>query len=300
MYICKICNSKAKSLRGLAQHINKSHDISSKEYYIKYFLNNETPVCKNDNCQKEPNFKGLQTGYNEYCSKKCSGSCSILLDKKKETFLERYGVSTPLKLPHSQEKSKTTIKNFSNEKKKNIKQKQKKTCKQRYGDENYNNRTKAKTTYLKNYGVENASQTQIIKEKIKKTNLRKYGKEYFDNHDIIKNLCLEKYGVDNFFKVDEIKEKIKKTNLQKYGNESATKNKDIQQKIRNTREEKGDWLPLNEKTNFELYRLIVWRFTNMVIKNIPAKENLIKKDNCTISKKELLSQYFTTDPNFYE
>jgi hypothetical protein len=72
---------------------------------------------------------------------------------------------------------------------------------------------------LKKYGVTNSLACKEVQEKVKKTNIQKYGFEFT-------------------FQSEEIKEKIKQSNLQKYGVEFPTQNKEIMNKIKQTNLEK--------------------------------------------------------------
>jgi len=68
---CKICNKKFKSKKiaqALAIHL-KQHNISTKEYYDKYYKKEIEGNCLI--CNKETQFQTISTGYRLYCSNKC-------------------------------------------------------------------------------------------------------------------------------------------------------------------------------------------------------------------------------------
>ena len=133
------------------------------------------------------------------------------------------------------------------------------------------------------HGVINVSQIKSIKNKKKKTLLKNYG---VDNplksetiKSKIKNTCLEKYGVDNPTKSAIIKHKRSKTMLDKYGADNFSKTLDY----RKLKEELGEWVPLENKSDFEIYSLLVWKETNKY------KKTLFKEwDGCCYYTKEKL------------
>ena len=133
--------------------------------------------------------------------------CSSVRNKIKQTNLEKYGVEYALQLPDVIEKRiNTNLEKYGVENVRQspiIKNKIKLTKLERYGNENYNNINKSKQTNLKKYGFKYAAQVPEFKEKNKKT-------------------CLEKYGVEYALQVPEIREKIKQTCLEKYNVEYVT------------------------------------------------------------------------------
>lgn len=145
-----------------------------------------------------------------------------VLDKMKETCLERYGETSTCSIARNSFKEQYGVDNpFQLEE---VKEKIKETCLEKYGVENYvqteEYKQQVKQTCLEKYGVDNVSKNEEIKQKIKNIQQEKYGcwysqtKEYKDRY---KNTCQEKYGVDNVFQLEEIKEKIVEYNLDTYG-----------------------------------------------------------------------------------
>lgn len=47
MHICKICNIDCLTTRKLSYHIKNQHNISSEEYYRKYYLKSKEDLCEN-------------------------------------------------------------------------------------------------------------------------------------------------------------------------------------------------------------------------------------------------------------
>lgn len=67
---CLICNKDFKNLKGLGQHL-KVHNINSKEYTLKYLLNDVIPTCK-CGCGNSVKVYPFKVGicYNSSCSAK--------------------------------------------------------------------------------------------------------------------------------------------------------------------------------------------------------------------------------------
>lgn len=68
-YKCLICNEKLASERHLSFHIIKNHNITKKEYIIKYILNGKIPKCK-CGCGCDVNIKerGVAPYWSDYKS----------------------------------------------------------------------------------------------------------------------------------------------------------------------------------------------------------------------------------------
>lgn len=62
---CKACLCRFASSKELSGHIQKSHNISSEEYTIKYLLQGIRPICSFDGCTKETRY--VSFSYKPYC-----------------------------------------------------------------------------------------------------------------------------------------------------------------------------------------------------------------------------------------
>lgn len=67
---CKICSKSFKNIKSLVNHIVWKHKMTSKDYYDRYFLINNENICI---CGKQKNFTSLSTGYRQFC-KSCKGT----------------------------------------------------------------------------------------------------------------------------------------------------------------------------------------------------------------------------------
>lgn len=125
-----------------------------------------------------------------------------ILNKRRKTFIEHFGVDNPLKSKEIQDKVKQT----------NL---------EKYGDENpfrtENFKKKASQTWLEKYGVEQIAQSKEKNIRTKQTKLERYGNANYVNIEKIKQTCQERYGVDNPLQSKEIQEKAQRTNVERYG-----------------------------------------------------------------------------------
>lgn len=115
--------------------------------------------CKCQICgiEKELMYRKYNKNISKYGYYSCSSKCSTL--KKKKTFLNNYGVDSPIK----------------NEE---VKEKIKNTC-------------------IFKYGFDNPMKSEIIKNKVKNTCINKYNSDYFINSSNFKDIMLDVYGVLN-------------------------------------------------------------------------------------------------------
>jgi hypothetical protein len=170
---------------------------------ILLYLEEKTHIEKCLNCNKEDvKYSGkFKTGFNKFCSKKCSNEYNA--EFTSENRIKKYGYY------------------YSN------KDKAKQTMLEKYGDVNYNNRESAFKTMTERYGAKTTGESEILSNKTKKTNLEKYGTEYAIGSDIVKskieNSFIEKYGVDKIGKSELIRERIKNTLLERYNTTDLSK-----------------------------------------------------------------------------
>ena len=146
----------------------------------------------------------------ETLSKRTEEDKQKIIEKRKNTTLERYGVEN-------------VIQN------KEINHKAKETILERYGVENVSQskeiKQKRENTFLDKYGSKSFTGTEEWKEKTKKTNLEKYGVENaIQNRDIAMKCheslvtgMVRKYGVTHSYQIEGVSEKAQeskeKTNL---------------------------------------------------------------------------------------
>jgi len=224
MVKCEICGHEYKDNVSLGKHVNRTHKVSSKEYYDKYILKGVKPVC--EICGAEiKKFHNIGKGYSRVCSRKC------VYQLTKKTNLKKYGVENVFASKEIQNKiKKIHLKKCGVEypaQSKEVRKKVKQTNLERYGVECNlsldSNKEKQKKTCIKKYGTEYANQNESVKKKMRQSMINKHGAPYTLLSDTLKEKVkqtnLEKYGVINPFQSEKIKEKIKQSNIDKYGTE---------------------------------------------------------------------------------
>ena len=214
------------------------------------------PQCKYGNPRY---FYSLQKGYAERCrvnTCKCHSDwrespdwkirANTAKQKRKETFLKRYGVSNPSqhsvvqdrKIKINQERYGCNWATSSDI----IKQRIKDTNQERYGCDsvlqlpeirkslqNYRDKhieeiiTKTQSTNLEKYGTVCAAQSDIVREKIKATNISRYGVEWTTQSEIMKQksreTCLARYGVDYAWESEEVRQNFSEKHKEETGME---------------------------------------------------------------------------------
>jgi hypothetical protein len=153
-------------------------------------------------CGNPTRFNKKTKKWGKYCSPRCISNSPEVIEKRKKTNLEKYGVENPAKSILSINKMKSTISNKTSEEKKEINLRRQSTVKERYGVENImqldSTKESLKNTVFTLYGVDNAAKSTIVQKKIEETNI-------------------ERYGVKAPAQNIEIKEKVKKTTQERYG-----------------------------------------------------------------------------------
>lgn len=89
MYICKICGKVFNTKNGLSVHVVKYHKVSKEDYYLlDHTKNNKCLLCGNDT-----HFKNMYEGYFTYCSLYCARHSTIVMAKREQTCLTKYGTT---------------------------------------------------------------------------------------------------------------------------------------------------------------------------------------------------------------
>ena len=100
---CKICNKSFKNLNGLGKHIHNQHPKITREEYYNEYIGTVSPICE---CGSKKKFRTLGEGYRTFCSHKCyikytepskpwlgKKQPQEMIDKRRNTIEERYGVN---------------------------------------------------------------------------------------------------------------------------------------------------------------------------------------------------------------
>ena len=198
--------------------VNVKCDFCGLDKKIKYqdYLKNITKNIENkyscNQCRMKKSFMKNNINISKLDSIK---------NKKKDTFLKKYGVDNISQLSDTKEKVKKT----NNEK---------------YGADFFMKTDKfkeiVKKTNNEKYGKDWITQTDEFKEKSKITNLERYGTEYSIQSDIVKNkvkqTCNLKYNEEYYMQTNEFKEKSKITNLERYGTEYSIQSDIVKNKVK--------------------------------------------------------------------
>jgi len=158
----------------------KTCDKKIKALYDILHISSPSATCAI--CKAPTLFDTFVTGYNTYCSHKCSVSSSSCKEKRIATNLKRYGVTNPLKHSDFREKRKATmVERFGVEhalQSKELLTKSLNTYHSNTEEEKTSIKEKRKETILKKYGHYNLWETPGFREKIKDTNKKRWGVEW--------------------------------------------------------------------------------------------------------------------------
>jgi endogenous inhibitor of DNA gyrase (YacG/DUF329 family) len=267
---CKACNKETDYVIDSFSkyHLKRHHpEIENLKHYYDLYLKKENEgkclVCGND---VPTNRFRISKGYQKFCSNKCAmihvnSNWDVMAEKRRNNNLQKYGVIHPMQLADNNNKRIQT----------NI---------EKYGVENPSQniqcKEKTKETCLERYGVENPFKNEEIKERQKISINNFYNSE---DGSIAKlkhsNNMIELYKTDrgkeirleankkiNAFYNSEAGE-IAKNKISEFRKQLFTtpEGKDILDKIRKTKENNGDWIPLSDKKKFDLYKRNVMNIT---------------------------------------
>lgn len=203
-------NNNSRSWTSVIKDDQLKRDLMDHPHFTQLPLNQKAaaiilgfvPVC---DCGMPVKFSGKIKeginstpfgGWSEFCCTTCSRSSQKLVERRKQTNIEKYGVDSWAKTNQAREISSQT---WSDEKK-----------------DNYNK--KAKQTSLLKYGVDHYSKTQEYIEKRNNTVLSQTdGKytNYFQDIEKIKQINNEKYGVDYYTQTLEGRNRLSVNNAMK-------------------------------------------------------------------------------------
>lgn len=191
LFICRECGKKFSTFCWLTRHVNKEHD-SYKSYFLKHEEPefHKCPYCDNERRWVGASFyptcgsKECITAYRIDCAKNIDWNARNV--KSKITYKLRTGYESPAHNPEIIEKKKQTcLEKYGTEYSFNaesVKDKIKESIIKKYGCENPSQaeevKEKKKATFQERYGVDYYSQTSEWNDKTKQTNLDNYGKEW--------------------------------------------------------------------------------------------------------------------------
>ncbi len=126
--------------------------------------------------------KNLKKKYEKTMEQKYGKSHNLLvqdiIEKRKKTWIEKYGADNPMKNKKISKKMSNTVKSFSIEKRNEITKKTKETKYLKYGNQNCTNQYKIEQTFEKKYGNKCAMKSGQCKKKLSDTLFKKKQENY--------------------------------------------------------------------------------------------------------------------------
>lgn len=199
---CKICGQEFANYCSVTTHTKRKHNVDSKTYYDTYFKLDNEGFCKN--CGKSVEYRDLQHGYREFCSRKCFWQYTTKLqstkDKRKATCLDKFGTESYMaSVDFKQKAEQTNLFVYD--------------CKNAGGSAE--SVAKIKATKLANHGSENYNNI----EQMKATKLVKYDNEWYSNREQALQTLAIKYNIDTItspFGISAVHDKSMRTLAEKY------------------------------------------------------------------------------------
>lgn len=184
----KLNEEYMENFKAATDHMPSHWNLVQKAWHLIHGI--DIPLCQQ--CSQPSKF--LSTSYWKWCSNKCMSSDPAVIEKKKQTNIQKWGSEYPQSLSI-------------------IKDKQKNTMIEKYGVSNYSKTESFKEQYrsvCKNrYGVDNASKSDNVREKISKSaKNRNYSKVLKKRQ----NTNIQKYGYATNKHVHMCQENVNKLN----------------------------------------------------------------------------------------
>lgn len=197
---CEICRKYFNYACGaFTQHLKDAHQMSLKEYVIKFEYNDVAPKCACGYCNEEPPFiRGkFLTHIGEHKTYKWMH----------EHYIEKHEIPKCKTCGKEIGFNRLEPKQYCSNK-----------CKP-----NYWNHEKCKKTLKEHYNVDNPSQLESSKKSISEKNHASAKKSLNKR----RKTCLEKYGVSSVMHLESSKQALEQTFLKKYGVKHVLQNKEI-------------------------------------------------------------------------
>lgn len=255
--ICIICGEEFTPKPKNAKVCLKEHHRKCIVCGTDFIVPRNNP-SKHTCCRKCSN--ALANKHREQTCLERYGSTNIMhteniIDKIKQSNLEKYGVAWTASLDGSKQKAKQTfLKHYGVDnpnKSKEIQAKTQQTNLERYGDtsilgRNSSIRKQIIQHNLEKYGTADPSNRPEALEKRQQTVNERYGGWYSQTeewHDRVKTTNQQKYGTDWAFQSSEVQQHYKDNFVEKYGVENPMQSEELQDHLKETNQEKfgSDW-----------------------------------------------------------
>ena len=107
--LCQICHLDIQP-KGFATHMKMKHHMTTKTYYDIYCIQEDEGICVV--CGNATTFKSITYGYSKHCSnKRCSQIDPIIIKKKEQTCISKFGTSNAYQSEEIKEKIRQTLLN---------------------------------------------------------------------------------------------------------------------------------------------------------------------------------------------
>lgn len=211
--ICQICNNFTHTKRYLFRHVTQCHKWSVKDYYDRFIKLPQEGLCKM--CNK-PTHWSVHHVYGNYCSKTCQWKDINVVNKRKKTCLEKFGVDFAFKALSVREKIlETTTLHYGKPYILQTKHGQDLLTSKMTPEKIQQKEQHRTQTNLIKYGTCYPSQLSDVKEKMYATNINKYGTKLPIQNKIILDKVnatnLKNHGVLWNMQRPDIIEKMMKT-----------------------------------------------------------------------------------------
>ena len=206
--ICLICHKTFKNNQVLSRHISRHHCLNSQEYYDLYLKKANEGICPE--CGNKTTFRGLKTGYLEYCCSRCAKRSEKTRNKYTKTCLQKYGVTSYV---------------YSDD----FKRKTTQTNQAKYGNDWFIGseigKERLNKTNQARYGVNYPLENTLIKQKANQSQQDKYGDIYMRTNQFTTDsthFYLLNYGVENYMQTAEFHQKSSETKRKNHTNNLQT------------------------------------------------------------------------------
>ena len=211
--VCQLCHSFTHTKPYLFRHIQNTHKVPIKEYYDKYIKLPKEGLCRI--CGKPTHWSIAHHCYGNYCSRVCVWKDPIVIEKRKQHCLKKFGTEFAFQAKEVRQKIlDSTEKRYGKPYILQTEIGQLKRSQQMTPEKELAKELKRQETNFKTYGTKHPSQLDSVKQKMYDTNQLKYGCDLpTQNPDIlakINNTNLKNHGVKwNMQRPDVIKKMMK-------------------------------------------------------------------------------------------
>ena len=197
----------------------------------------ESHICGNSNRRR---FRTISNGWGRCATPDCTACDAAIASKVEKNNLKKYGVKSPTMLDETKKKAKETVMKNGGYDAAAEKRKQYYLDNYGVDHywKTIDGQQKRKETLVTRYGAHNPSLVPELRRKAEATNLDRYGVAHAAQSDEfmkkMQDTCVERYGVHNPSLVPELRRKAEATNLDRYGVAHAGQSEELRRKAEAT------------------------------------------------------------------